>query len=65
MEQCLTDGNMKLKDKIKQLTQTMQALSLERFNAMQADNKTKANALRLIEIHINNKIAELEGLASR
>jgi len=43
----------------------MQALSLERFNAIQSKNKSKADALRSIELDINNKIAELEGLASR
>ena len=43
----------------------MQALSLERFNAMQSKDKSKADALRSIEVDISNKIAELEGLASK
>ena len=66
MEQCLGVGNHGIHKKtINKLNQQIKALNHERVKAVRLGNNKKASDIEAIQIELDNKIVQLEGLAHR
>jgi uncharacterized protein (DUF342 family) len=49
-----------IKEKISNLTSTLQALTLQKMNALRVGNRKEADAIQSVQIDIDNKIVQLE-----
>jgi hypothetical protein len=54
-----------IKETISKLNQQIKALNHERVKAVRLGNNKKASDIEIIQIELDNKITQLEGLAHR
>jgi len=54
-----------IKETINKLNQQIRALNHERVKAVRLGNNKKASDIEIIQIELDNKIVQLEGLAHR
>lgn len=52
--------NKIIKEKISNLTSTLQALTLQKMNALRVGNRKEADAIESVQVDIDNKIVHLE-----
>ncbi len=52
--------NKLIKEKISNLTSTLQALTLQKMNALRVGNRKEADAIQSVQVDIDNKIVQLE-----
>lgn len=52
--------NKNIKEKIVSLTSTLQALTMQRMNALRLGNRKEAEAIQSVQVDIDNKIVQLE-----
>ena len=52
--------NKIIKEKISNLTSTLQALTLQKMNALRVGNRKEADAIQSVQVDIDNKIVQLE-----
>ena len=52
--------NTILSEKIETLISTLQALTIQRANALRLGNQEEANQIQAVQVDIDNKIQELE-----
>ena len=52
--------NKIIKEKISNLTSTLQALTLQKMNALRVGNRKEAEAIQSVQVDIDNKIVQLE-----
>ena len=52
--------NKLIKEKISNLTSTLQALTLQKMNALRVGNRKEADAIQSVQVDIDNRIVQLE-----
>ena len=52
--------NKIIKEKISNLTSTLQALTLQKMNALRVGNRKEADAIESVQVDIDNRIVQLE-----
>ena len=49
-----------IKEKISNLTSTLQALTFQKMNALRVGNRKEADAIQSVQVDIDNRIVQLE-----
>ena len=52
--------NKLIKEKISNLTSTLQALTLQKMTALRVGNRKEADAIQSVQVDIDNRILQLE-----
>ena len=52
--------NKLIKEKISNLTSTLQALTLQKMTALRVGNRKEADAIQSVQVDIDNRIVQLE-----
>ena len=52
--------NKLIKEKISNLTSTLQALTFQKMNALRVGNRKEADAIESVQVDIDNRIVQLE-----